>query len=152
MYTPLETLRIMNTVLASVLPPEMYGTACYLHLNRQQSSMTYLSAGHPPCIRVRSGEASLVDAQGDVLGGFETAYFEPIVLRVDSGERIYLFSDGLIEGFGANAMNRAEGLNILCSYCLKASDMALTEAVPWIMSEVAPKKAQDDLLLLGLEV
>jgi sigma-B regulation protein RsbU (phosphoserine phosphatase) len=71
---------------------------------------------------------------------------------VDSGERIYLFSDGLIEGFGANAMNRAEGLNILCSYCLKASDMALTEAVPWIMSEVAPKKAQDDLLLLGLEV
>ncbi|MDK2957365.1 MAG: phosphoserine phosphatase RsbU/P [Desulfovibrionales bacterium] len=152
MYTPLETLRIMNTVLASVLPPEMYGTACYLHLNRQQASMTYLSAGHPPGIRVRSGEASLLDAQGDVLGGFETAYFEPVTMKVDPGERIYLFTDGLIEGFGANMMHRAEGVDILCSHCVNASGMALAEAVPWIMSQVASKNAQDDLLLLGLEV
>ncbi|MFW5838242.1 MAG: PP2C family protein-serine/threonine phosphatase [Desulfovibrionaceae bacterium] len=152
MYTPQETLRIMNTVLASVLPAEMYGTACYLQLNRQQSTMTYLSAGHPPSIRVQSGKASLLEANGDVLGAFEKAYFEPVTRKVTPGERIFLYTDGLIEGFGASRMHRAQGLEALCSLCVDSADRPLPEAVEAVMSRFHGETAQDDLLLLALEV
>jgi sigma-B regulation protein RsbU (phosphoserine phosphatase) len=152
MYTPAETVRIMNTVLASVLPAETYGTACYLHLNRQQGSLTYLSAGHPPSIRVRDGQARLLEAKGDVLGAFEKAYYEPATHKTAPGERIFLYTDGLIEGFGANRMHRKQGLEALRLQCEETAGMPLSEAVEAIMARIGDEKAQDDLLLLGLEV
>jgi len=155
LYTPTETMKNINSVLKTILQDGKYLTAqaCYLHRGFQQLTVT--NAGHPPAIYVdNQGAAEFLLAEGDILGAFDTVCLEPITRRVQKGDRLYLFTDGLTERFDANRQSRSLGEETLLSLCQDSQNLPLDQAVENIVqSIVGPHSTQeDDLVLMGVEV
>ncbi|MGD0820449.1 MAG: fused response regulator/phosphatase [Desulfomonilia bacterium] len=152
---PMETLRMVNNVLASAFPEEIYVTLAYARLNRQRRSMTIINAGHPPGILINAaGEMTLLPWAGDVLGAFElitlTAHEVPVV----KGDRILMYTDGLIEIEGSEPISRQQGMERLIALCNKTRMLSLKDMVATITEEIIGQNGSppDDILLLGVEV
>ncbi len=154
MYTPIETMKIINSVLTGILTGGTHITACYAHLNRAQKKLTILSAGHPPLITIKDGEAECINAEGDILGVFDNVVYEPYQKKVSKGERFFLYTDGLLERFEGEFRNRQDGIDELMAACIKTRDLPIKEAVSEIQTRLIPPgtKLEDDLLLMGVEV
>jgi len=155
MNTPLETMKIMNSVLTGILRDNKYITACYAHLSRMQSRLTVVNAGHPPVIYVSAkGEIECLEGQGDILGAFEAVSFEPVIKKTAKGDRFFLYTDGFIEGFGEEKKSRKQGLKALMEACGSTLDLQIEKAVAEIAKHLSPPDSdvKDDLLLLGVEV
>lgn len=98
MYSPAESIRMINSVLLDILPPEKYLTLSYLHLNRKSKKMQIISGGHPPLLYLPiQGKAELLELDGAPVGIFKDAYFANFEIKVTPGDRFFIYSDGLLE-------------------------------------------------------
>jgi phosphoserine phosphatase RsbU/P len=155
LYTPEETMKIMNGVMSSVLPEGQFLTACYAQLNRLRSRMTIVNAGHPPAVFVSaSGKAESIRASGDVMGVFPSVAFDVYERNISKGDRLFLCTDGLIERFGDKKKTWREGISALTEVCEETRGMPLEGAVRQIVDALCPNgdTPEDDLVLLGVEV
>lgn len=151
-FSPLDTMRSINSVLRTVLPEEKYLTACWARWNQRSSTLSVVSAGHPPLILVRAGGAAeVVETPGDPLGVFGAVTLQSVDLRMGAGDRFFLYTDGLIEGSGAGA-GRRSGLEALQSGCQQSAAAPILEAPGRIVASLGNARADDDLLLLAVEV
>jgi len=117
--------------------------------------MTIINAGHPPGILINAaGEMTLLPWAGDVLGAFElitlTAHEVPVV----KGDRILMYTDGLIEIEGSEPISRQQGMERLIALCNKTRMLSLKDMVATITEEIIGQNGSppDDILLLGVEV
>ncbi len=96
---PVEGLRLLDanlrdrddvalcSIVMLVLPEGQGATA---------EVLVYL-AGHPHPMLVRDGQASAVGSPGPLLGVVDEPSWEPVVIRVDPGDQLVLYTDGVIE-------------------------------------------------------
>jgi phosphoserine phosphatase RsbU/P len=152
---PVETMKVMNEALASVLSDGSHLTACYVHLDRTTSRLSVVSAGHPPAVYVSAaGDVDLLEATGDVLGVFGTAVFEPLQREVSPGDRFFLYTDGLVERTGEQKRNRRQGMEELMQAGVRTLalpiDLAVSEIIGCMISRAHAQ--EDDVVLLGVEV
>lgn len=155
LFTPLETFRNMNRVLGSLLRDGKHLTAAMACLNRRRRRLTVVGGGHPPPVLVRSdGETALLATEGDVLGAFAAVQFGTLECAVSPGDRLYLYTDGLIERFGARAVGRQAGLDALVARCRAAAALPLEAAVEAVTAAMTSdgERPQDDLVFMGIEV
>lgn len=155
LYTPTETIKNINSILKYVLKEGKFLTAQGCWLNRDRRTMNVINAGHPPAVFIDgSGTASLVKAEGDILGVFETICVEPQVLTVQPGDRIYMYTDGLLERFGEHKRSYNEGMALLVKHLESVAGLPLAEAVASAAGEFFPTRSdqKDDAVLLGVEV
>ena len=152
MYTPEDAMRGVNSVMGQMLSDEQYLTACYVRLNRQSRRLTVIGAGHPPLIVVSpNGVAQTMDLDSDPLGMFGAAIIRRKDLRVSNGDRLFLYTDGLIESSAGGG--RREGLERLVDACVRHRHVPLAELTASIVTELRPGgRAEDDLLLMAVEV
>jgi sigma-B regulation protein RsbU (phosphoserine phosphatase) len=153
MFSPEDTMRGVDSVMGQLLGEEQYLTACYARLNRQTSRLTVIGAGHPPLILVsQSGVPQTVVLDSDPLGVFGAAIIQRTDLRVSSGDRFFMYTDGLIES--SPGIGRREGLERLVDACVHHRAAPLAESAALIVDEVRIKDhpVADDLLLLAAEV
>jgi sigma-B regulation protein RsbU (phosphoserine phosphatase) len=152
---PEETMRIINQVFTSLMKNGEHLTGVYARLDRRLPELTVVNAGHLPVLYLnRDGAIQPLAAEGDILGVFEDVLFEPLSVKVQSGDRFFLFTDGLLEVFGEDPRNREEGIDALMACCVDTRDLPIDKAVNEIVSLICPdrKRLQDDVLLLGTEV
>lgn len=147
---PAQVVQMVNRVMRSILVEGQYVTLLYARLNRVRGTATLLCAGHPPAIVVRAGGAATpVPLVGDVVGAFEAACFETEELSMAPGDRLFLYSDGMVETGGATLVSRDRGIRTLAALCAAARAAALEDAVGSVASAVfADVKPADDLVLL----
>jgi sigma-B regulation protein RsbU (phosphoserine phosphatase) len=153
MFSPEDTLRSINTVMGQILGEEQYLTACYVRLNRQNSRLTVVGAGHPPLILVsRDGMPQKVDLESDPLGMFGAAILHRLDLEVCRGDRFFMYSDGLIES--SPGSGRRVGLLRLMDACVRHRATPLCQSPGAIVHELQLEEqtVKDDLLLLAGEV
>jgi sigma-B regulation protein RsbU (phosphoserine phosphatase) len=152
LYGPAETFANMNGVLLQVLSPNQVLTAACLTLNRATGQAFLVRAGHPEPVLARAGGMPyLLAPEGDVLGGFESAHFEVMSMRLKPGDRVYLYTDGLLERPGKTF---AQGQAALLDACEKTRPLPLEDALEEILQSILPKETNpaDDVVLLGVEV
>lgn len=156
LYTPIETLKNINSVLKTLLKDGKYLTAQSCILHRGLSQLTVVNAGHPPAIYVSadSGEASFLKAEGDILGAFDTVCLEPLTLQVNKGDRLFMFTDGLTERFDDDRQSRSLGEKALLELCREFQPHPLKDAVDGVVERLMSDQSgqEDDLVLLGVEV
>jgi phosphoserine phosphatase RsbU/P len=153
--SPVETMKVMNDALASILSDGSHLTACYVHLDRTVSRLSVVSAGHPPAIYVSAaGDVDLLEATGDVLGVFNTPVFELLHREVSTGDRFFLYTDGLVERTGKEKRNRRQGVEELMEVCVRTLSLSIDRAVAEIIECLIPQThaREDDVVLLGVEV
>lgn len=153
LYAPEDTMRGVDQVMRQLLGEEQYLTACYARLNRRAMRLSVVSAGHPPAILLSaSGKAQLIEMDSDPLGVFSSVVLHRKDLKVALGDRLFLYSDGLIEAKAGGG--RKEGIDQLVACCIQHRAAPLPEAVQTIAAALRPhaRDIEDDLLLLGVEV
>lgn len=153
--SPAESLVMINSVLTRILTGGTHITVGFARLTRDHRELLYVNAGHPPPILVRkNGQIEIAHCSGDILGVFDAVWFESRTIPVTPGDRLFMFTDGLIEGFGEQSMTREQGLDRLAAVCASFMNLPLVQAVEAIHSTLAPPGVPrgDDTILLGLEV
>jgi phosphoserine phosphatase RsbU/P len=155
LFTPLETIKVISGVLRSILKEEQYVTASYVQVNRLRSTLMLVNAGHPPVIFLPSeGPGEALEVSGDVLGAFDTVSFEVKERTVSTGDRFFLYSDGLIEGFENARRKRGEGIKQLVDALIQHRASSLSDTIHDVIGSLSSKNEipEDDILLLGVEV
>ncbi len=155
LYSPVDSLKMINSVLNSVLPEDNYLTAIYAKLNRKNGKIEIANAGHTSAIyQPISGNARIVESSGDILGMFDTMSIDSIVIDVSKGDRLFLYTDGIIESDGENYISRTDGLNRVMKVLDETNSMKLDLAVNYVISKLFPdlSNISDDILLLGVDV
>jgi len=153
-YSPGESMKLINDVLVEILPPGKYLTACYMHLNRSTMKLTLINAGHPPVVSIpKGGEPVLIRAQGDILGMFSDAGFGQVSLSVSPGDRFFIYSDGLVEST-ENKVTWATGADSLLPVFAGLKDLPPDQAPGAVINRLFGSNAQpeDDIVLLCVEV
>ncbi len=153
-FQPAESMMIINNVLKEILPEEKYLTACYAKLNRKTRRMSIINGGHPPVVHIpKEGRVRLIEAKGDVIGIFGEVYFETLDIEVNSGDRFFLYSDGLVEKPGSKKawINELEHLMKMCD---QLRDVKFHESAKLLMEMLHGRKPrpEDDIVVLGIEV
>lgn len=147
---PAEVVRAMNNSLCRFLPSGAFFTLIYARLNHRTGHLSLVSAGHPPAIivRVNSNKPQILRQEGDVMGAFSDAVFGVEEMTLAPGDRLFLYTDGLIE----TGFSYEEGLQRLAGACMARRYMPLADLVPAVVEDVmANVTAADDLLFVGVE-
>ncbi len=92
-------LGLINQEMHRVLTPGDFLTAFYLLMKKGKNMMEYACAGQvPPMLYSKStGQVSRLEASGTLLGMRQEATFETRSVVLQPGDRLILFTDGLVE-------------------------------------------------------
>lgn len=152
LFQPHESIKMINEVLVEILPEGKYLTSVYARLNRRSRQLTIISAGHPPALFIPfNGEPQFIKLEGDILGMFKDAVFGCKTMQVNSKDRIFLYSDGLIEK--SNSV-WTKGLDALMHFSKETRKHHISQA-PEIIKELMfkdNKGPEDDVVIVGIEV
>ena len=100
---PRELCQRLNRILCELTPMGKFISFFYAVLDSAENRLTYCNAGHNPPLLVRADGASMeLDAAGAVLGQFPSWGYEQSELRLEPGDRLLIFTDGLVEACNAN--------------------------------------------------
>jgi len=148
---PIEIVCAINASLCRILPPGAFFTMLYARLNHHTGRLTVVNAGHPPAIVVHLDklEPLILEQEGDVVGVFVDAEYGVTDLTMQSGDRMFLYTDGLIESAGSYA----ERLHCLANAFCSRRAFLLRDVVPAVVDEMmAGLCPTDDTLLVGVEL
>jgi sigma-B regulation protein RsbU (phosphoserine phosphatase) len=99
---PAQVLLGINQILCGKLEGD-FVTAGYLFIDTEKQTATYAGAGHPPLLLWKGSEQKIYEYRGKgiILGQFEDARYQNIELNLKSGDRFFLYTDGIIEATNA---------------------------------------------------
>jgi serine phosphatase RsbU (regulator of sigma subunit) len=137
-------MTITNRRLLADTDVTMFVTAFYAVLDPLSNELTYCNAGHHPPYLVRAdGELQLLDKTGMALGVLTGQTWEQRVVRVDPGDALALYTDGLVDAqneqgafFGPERLRAT--LRAHAGRSAPAIQTAMTEAVRGFMGDAAP--------------
>ncbi|MCT9144394.1 SpoIIE family protein phosphatase [Streptomyces violarus] len=88
----------LNTLLLHSRDSHATATMVLARYNPRQRRLVWAQAGHPPPLLLRDGEVRyLRRPRGMVLGATPTPVYEEAECRLEPGDRVILFTDGLVE-------------------------------------------------------
>ncbi len=151
---PAEVLAQANKHLTRDIPPWMFVTMLYAILERYRV-LTVAEEDRGPVPGAREGQALplSIEADGAVLGVAEDVAFTPGELKLQPGDLVALFTDGVVEsvGYESGQMLGVEGLVALLHAHQGKSAQAMAEAIAAEIRESQKGALQDDLTLLILK-
>lgn len=135
-------------------------TAMFVRLDLISMEGNIISACHPPLV-LQSGKnpvPRMLNAEGDLLGLFDTVEFDNRRIHLSRGDRLFLFTDGIynVQRFDSRRNKRMKlTLTGFCEMLKKHRRKGVEEAVGLLWEDVlrfCANKPNDDMLLFGLEL
>lgn len=104
--TPSEVITRLNMSLVRMIPEERFVTIFFGVMDVNSGELTYVRAGHPhPLImRKADGDVARLEGDGDIVGMFEDIGMEQATVRLERGDRLIAYSDGLVEITGEGGL------------------------------------------------
>jgi hypothetical protein len=128
-------------------------TAVLAHYEPAQRRLTWCTFGHPPPFLVRSSGSSAVCAgrSGPPLGILEAAPAAcPTEVTLDRGDRVVLYSDGVIERRDPGGRLGFEGLELAARRTTHPSAASLATSLLRTVADASSEPVRDDATLLVL--
>jgi len=138
---PARLLAGMNAALCGNTQ-EQFVTAAYVHLDAEAERLQYSAAGHPPMLLLRRGEVVEIAENGLMLASFEFASYANTARALVAGDRLLLYTDGLIEA--ANGQGDWFGQDALAALLRETGGLAASAAADRIISSVQGWAASQD--------
>jgi len=144
---PAAVLRGMNAALCGNTQGQ-YVTAAYVYLDAESKILHYSAAGHPAMLLLRKGGVTEVAENGMLLAAVDTATYESKSLPLQAGDRLLLYTDGIVEA--RNETGQLFGEESLSTALSASKHLNPAEAVDHILSTVQrwAKSQDDDLTVL----
>jgi sigma-B regulation protein RsbU (phosphoserine phosphatase) len=152
---PAEILQRVNAELTLENDANMFATVFCAILDLSTGSLIYSNAGHNPPVLLRTGQKPewLPLPLGVFLGTFEQARYQNQEIRLDPGDRLLLYTDGITEATNSNLelFDNDRLLQTLKNF----QGRTVTEMISTVMTAVKAftKEAppSDDITLLALQ-
>jgi sigma-B regulation protein RsbU (phosphoserine phosphatase) len=140
----------LNQQLYVDTSPEKYATFYLGVYDEEGSTLTYTNAGHLPPILVRSGEGTRLDVNGMVVGAFPFAQYGESQVRLEPGDLVVFFTDGISEP--ENAYGEMFGEERLMDLIIRSVNLPERAIINCVMDAVrewtGSDELQDDMTLL----
>lgn len=151
--SPADVIGRLNQQFASHPEIRQFFTIVYGVINTATNELAYASAGHPPCIVLSESGERFLNSTGLPVGVDANAAYDMHLMQLRPGERLYLYSDGVVEAaseregdFGEERLLKS--LRASMALSLPESLDRLTESVRVWSGEDG---LDDDVSLLALE-
>lgn len=142
----------LNQQLYASTSPEKYATFFFSVYDEDSGILTYTNAGHLSPILVRDGRALTLDTNGMVVGAFPFARYGESEIRLESGDLLVGYTDGVTEP--ENEYGEMFGEERLMELLVQHSEHDGEEIVSLVSDAVlrwtGTPELQDDLTLLVL--
>jgi len=138
---PARLLAGMNTILCGNTQGQ-FVTAAYVYLDSQSRELRYSAAGHPPMLLLRRGRVLEIIENGLILAAFDFATFANSVHPLEPGDRLLLYTGGLVEG--ANTKGDFFGQDALSVMLRQTAELAPSAASDRIIAAVQQWSASQD--------
>ncbi|GMT48886.1 MAG: hypothetical protein IEMM0008_0425 [bacterium] len=131
-------------------------TAFYGILDLENPSILFTSAGHPPPFLYikRTGEIIDLETDGTVLGAIDNIDFENKETSLESGDRIFIFTDGLFEVFDED--RNIFGMDRLKELFKESIPLKGEQIIDFILQKVRSfspdNQVKDDIAIVVIEV
>jgi sigma-B regulation protein RsbU (phosphoserine phosphatase) len=118
--------------------------------------LSIASGGHPPAVihRTETGQCESVRGKGSVLGVLPDVKFESCSVRLDRGDRVFFFTDGIPETRNENY--DLIGYDKMEELICRSSRLTLEETLDAIIDEVHRFRGgvpiEDDIVVIGCEI
>ncbi len=154
LVSPAEIATRLNSMFPMSEEGRQYFTLIYGILNIRNGVFRYTCAGHPPPLYLAPNQTMRQCEVGNVpIGLFEDSHYDEGIIQIESGGRLYLYSDGLIEAknlsrefFGETRLQ--ESLKMTQQSTVQQSvDSTVKAVLDW----TGNNHAQDDLSVLAFE-
>ncbi len=153
---PVDVVLQLNRIFPFDTTTEQYFTLIYGVLNLTTGEFRYVSAGHPGPIHLPAGGAPrLLEGRGFPIGlGLAEDDYAETCVRLDGGDRLYLYSDGVAEA-AAPSGEQFGGMRIMNAMERDRSEPLLT-AVSALRADVerwcGSAGVHDDISILAVEI
>jgi serine phosphatase RsbU (regulator of sigma subunit) len=158
---PANVLAGLNRALCGKFE-DHFVTAAYVFVDLEKLILRYGGAGHPPLLvasrakpQAQGGNSREVEANGLMLGLFPEATYSALEIQLDPGDRIVLYTDGVLESM--NAAREEFGkprlkkfLDASASSGSHLADALLVELRRWSAAHLG-RAQDDDITLLVLD-
>jgi len=130
--------------------PQATATAAIGHYDPETRELTWTRAGHPPPILVRDGTArGLSGTDGTLLGAVRDQKYRQTVTRLEPGDLLLFYTDGLVERRDADIDDGIGALAAAAATCTGTDPSADIAAV---LDEMGLHAPEDDTCLLAIRV
>jgi len=155
---PERVLAGMNRILIGQLDENFVTASCTI-IDMESGVLRYSGAGHPPLLIQRKDNNQCISLQqnGLILGQFSDATYDSIERPLATGDRLLLYTDGILEAANANA--EQFGDHSLHEFLAQHSELsaegfadALLAAIGEWTSSGRSESLDDDLTLVVIDV
>jgi hypothetical protein len=147
-----EALRLLNDVLLNLFGRMQYATACYAIVDRIKGEAIVANMGHPALLVFsKNGPPRSVKANNPPIGMIEHLNFCAVTVPLNAGDRLVLFTDGLLESSGKITWVR--GLPKLVAASERICEVPIEDAAR-IVCDIAEisRRPYDDIVALCIDV
>jgi len=109
--SPADGIAHANRLICADASGGMFVTLFYALLNPETGEMTYVNAGHNPPLLYRADQDQLTELTrtGMALGVMEDTSFEQRTVRLNAGDFVFLYTDGVTEALDSQRREFGEG-------------------------------------------
>lgn len=144
---PAAVLRGLNAMLTGSLGGQYVTVACAA-IDLTQKTVTYAGAGHPPALLLRAHNAAvtLLAENGLFIGPFPLATYANISVPFESGDKLLLYTDGILEATGPDG--KEFGQSNLERLLIETKEADSSEFIEQLFQRIWTPSQQDDLTLV----
>ncbi len=151
---PCEMVRNLNHFLMGFSRFETFVTLFVGIVDLKSRKLTYCSAGHPPTFIYRANNQvlDLLNVQSGVVGAFDDMSYRDGVVDLETGDSIYLYTDGVIEARAEDGTFFGErNLRELVLDCAKAGIGQVEDIIFEAITLFTNDHLEDDSAVVALE-
>ncbi|MGD1278727.1 MAG: SpoIIE family protein phosphatase [Tepidisphaeraceae bacterium] len=152
---PSEVLGALNNrMVEQNLTQATFATAVYATIDASTLQLKYARAGHPlPLLMRASGEIICLDSLGGLLGIFPDEVYSLGQMQLQSGDRLFVYSDGIEVAFAADQESQSSQWRAeLQRRRDMPTEQLLSELTAMLDGETGSLSPKDDLSMIIMEV
>ncbi|AKN73995.1 protein phosphatase [Streptomyces sp. PBH53] len=139
----------LNQLLLHSRDSQITATMVLARYDPDRQVLAWAQAGHPPPLLVRRGEVRFLDRPGGMLlGAMAAPAFESLDLRLEPGDRLLLYTDGLVErpgeGLDAGFARLAEAV--------RAHGCGESGSLETLLATMLADERRDDVCVLDIRM
>jgi phosphoserine phosphatase RsbU/P len=110
--SPKDVLKQLNDIYLSDDENLLYFTIVYSVLNVKTGILSFSSAGHPPLVWLHAvtNDAEFIGQDNFVVGAFDFVEYQTAQIQLETGDKVWIYSDGLTEAENGKKQFSEEGL------------------------------------------
>ena len=140
----------INRFLCDSSPAGQYATLVCGRAN-PNGHVELFNAGHLPVMAVQTGSVRLHESTGFPLGMFREALYPPATVQLQSGDMLFLFTDGVSEAAGAEGEYGLDRLRVLLARQQPCcADGAIAACLEDLRAFAGATPGMDDITLLAI--